>query len=85
MGVTTKDLLSIAQKALQENGIQATGVCIIYSEKADRYWKVNIVYKKSVGGAPPLPPPLWWPSWALLLVDAETGELLGFKEGYQWR
>ena len=73
MAVEGKDLLTIINRALDENGIKAENAQITYRSKRDNVWRVNISYDKA--GRPEI---------ASLLIDAESGEVTHFRQGYRW-
>ena len=79
MAIERKDLLEKAKRALMDSGIyDAKDIRMPYSEKVGNIWRVNISYTRTVGG-------VQWPTTALLAIDAETGEVTQFKEGWTWR
>jgi hypothetical protein len=72
--IEAKDLLGIARRTLTDAGVldvkelKVTGYKKIFNE-----WHVNVSYSAGI-----------MPRVALLAIDATTGKVTQFKEGYSW-
>ena len=73
-----EDALEKAKDVLLRAGITARDVEIRYFQKVDDTWRVNISYTKSVGD-------ILTTTSALLSIDAVTGQVIEFREGWAWK
>lgn len=75
--VEYEDLTKIAKDILVKSGLYGVAdLRITYSQKLAKEWKIQIAFTK---------PGDFYDRSAILRIDAESGEVLFFREGHVWK